>query len=120
MDEFDSLVLRAGFNDAWVWTAESTHYLRDQWSRATQRLMGHPSSHGTRMHLYINGRYWGLYNPVERPDAAFSAAYVGGEEEEWDALNPDGAVDGTTAAWALRDRFETFARPTKSGATRPS
>jgi hypothetical protein len=51
------------------------------------------------MHLYINGIYWGLYNPVERPNASFSATYYGGEKEEWDALNTSAVVDGSDDAW---------------------
>ncbi|MCP4192785.1 MAG: hypothetical protein GY768_19395 [Planctomycetaceae bacterium] len=97
--DFDTLVLRAGFNDSWVWTPESTHYVRDQWTRDTQRLMGHPSSHGTYVHLYINGLYWGMYNPSERPDASFSESYFGGDESNWDALNSGDPVDGTDDAW---------------------
>ena len=99
VDEFDTLVLRAGFNDAWVWTPTSTHYVRDMWTRETQRAMGHLSSHGTFMHVYINGRYWGLYNPSERPDAAFLASYFGGDESEYDALNVIDPVNGTVEAW---------------------
>lgn len=103
--DFDTLVLRAGFNDSWVWTPESTHYVRDQWTRDTQRLMGHPSSHGTYVHLFLNGHYWGLYNPSERPDASFSAEYVGGDEENWDALNVDSPVDGTADVWRQLTRL---------------
>ena len=51
------------------------------------------------VHLYLNGLYWGLYNPVERPDAGFSEKYHGGKKEDWDALNQDSAPDGNRAAW---------------------
>ena len=50
--------------------------------------------------LYVNGLYWGLYNPVERPDTAFSATYFGGDEEDWDGINstqPTG--ESQTTAW---------------------
>ena len=33
--------------------------------------MGHINPHGRFVHVYINGFYWGLYNPVERPEAEF-------------------------------------------------
>ena len=42
------------------------------------------------LHLYINGVYWGLYNPVERPDASFSETNFGGDKENWDAINTGG------------------------------
>jgi hypothetical protein len=51
------------------------------------------------MHLYVNGVYWGLYNPSERPDAAFAADYIGGSKEDWDVLNQDGVTDGNGTAW---------------------
>ena len=47
----------------------------------------HLAGYGSRniwVHLYLNGLYWGLYNPVERPDASFAASYGGGVPEEWD------------------------------------
>jgi hypothetical protein len=37
---------------------------------------------------------------VERPDAAFSATYYGGEKEDWDALNSGAVVDGGGEAYA--------------------
>lgn len=52
--------------------------------------------------MYINGLYWGLYNPCERPDAAFSASYYGGQKEEWDALHNGGsteAIEGDLKTW---------------------
>jgi hypothetical protein len=36
---------------------------------------------------------------VERPDAAFSASYYGGDKDTWDALNQDSVPDGTADAW---------------------
>jgi hypothetical protein len=100
-DRFDTITLRADANDMWniFPTAQYALYSRDMWTRATQRAMGQPSSDGNRVHLYINGIYWGLYNPTERPDAAFAAAYIGGDKDQWDILNSGVAVDGDTAAW---------------------
>ena len=81
-DRFDTIILRNNYNDGWQWSGAEDHaqYLRDEWSRATQLAMGQPSSHGTYVHLYINGIYWGLYNPVERPEASFASSYLGGNE----------------------------------------
>jgi hypothetical protein len=85
---FDTLILRGGANDAWNdWGRESTQYILDEFMRRTQLAMGWPSPHGTFVHLYLNGLYWGLYNIVERPTEPFCAAYFGGDEEEWDATN---------------------------------
>ena len=46
------------------------------------------------MHLYINGLYWGIYNPIERLDTSFFANHVGGYEKDWDIVK-DRAVDNT-------------------------
>ncbi|MFV2067450.1 MAG: CotH kinase family protein [Pirellulales bacterium] len=100
-DRFDTIVLRGSYNDGWLHPASvsSAQYIRDQWSRATQRAMGNPSARGTWMHVYINGVYWGLYNAVERPDASFAASYLGGDKEAWDALSHGGLISGTRDAW---------------------
>lgn len=103
-EKFDTITLRARFNNAWYFPYNSAkryqaQFARDQWARETQLLMGQPSAHGTHVHLYINGLYWGLYNMHERPDASFAATYFGGDKEEYDALNSGNAVDGDTVAW---------------------
>jgi hypothetical protein len=103
VSRFDTIVLRAGANDAWNnWSAGSNaQYILDEYMRRTQTAMGQVSPHGTFVHLYINGLYWGLYNPVERPMASFCASYYGGDKEDWDALNsgtPTG--ESKTATWS--------------------
>ncbi len=97
--EADSIVLRANGNDAWKWGGSATQYIRDAFAMGTMRAMGNVVSHSTFAHLYINGHYWGVYNPAERPDAAFSATYHGGATESWDALNQDSVPDGNADAW---------------------
>jgi len=98
---FDTIILRAGANDGWNnWGKANTQYIVDEYMRRTQLALSEPASHGTFVHLYINGLYWGLYNPVERPEASFAAEYFGGEKEEWDALNSGSATgDSNTASW---------------------
>jgi len=88
-DEFDSLILRAEFNDGWQWSGApgQPQYARDEFMRRTQLALGAMGSHGTHVHLYLNGVYWGLYNLVERPDAGFGAAYFDCDSNEWDGLN---------------------------------
>jgi len=98
-DEFDNFILRANSNDAWPYGGGNALYVRDAFAMDTVRAMGNLASHSTFVHLYINGFYWGLYNPVERPDAAFSASYRGGDKDTWDAINQDSAPDGNYDAW---------------------
>ncbi len=96
---FDGFVLRANSNDAWPYGGGGALYIRDAFAMETARSMGMIVSHSSFAHLYINGLYWGLYNPVERPDAAFSATYRGGNRDNWDSINQDSAPDGNYDAW---------------------
>ena len=105
VSEFDTIILRAGFNQSWVHDNGNgdnrfrAQYVRDQWAKDTQRAMGHAAAHNEYAHLYINGLYWGLYNPTERPDAAFGAAYFGGDKQDYDAINAGKVIDGNHDAW---------------------
>ncbi len=119
VEEFDFIAFRPIFNMSWVRTdnsgplnnanadgAERLHaiYVRDAFTRESQLAMGQPSAHGRFVHLYINGVYWGLYNPCERTDGAFAASYLGGEKEEYDAIFSDSSTiarahDGDKNAW---------------------
>ncbi|MHC4735243.1 MAG: chitobiase/beta-hexosaminidase C-terminal domain-containing protein [Planctomycetota bacterium] len=101
VDEFDTIILRGGANDAWNnWGDADTQYIVDEFMRRTQLALGHPSGHGTFVHLYVNGLYWGLYNPVERPQSSFAANYFGGPKEEWDTNNSGNPCgESSTATW---------------------
>jgi hypothetical protein len=85
--EFDTLVLRSVFSDSFtdVVTRGAT-YLRDMLVRDAHKFGGRIDTHGAFAHLYINGMYWGLYNPSERPDANFQAHYFGGSSSDYDVL----------------------------------
>ena len=100
---FDTVILRADFGNTWLHPSRRgrtrAQYSRDQWARDTQLAMGRLSSHGTFVHVYVNGLYWGLYNLIERPNAEFVSSYLGGEEEEYDVLNSGEAIDGNRASW---------------------
>jgi hypothetical protein len=103
--EFDRLILRAGGNDQLRANSAGRQvdrapqgvkasYLTDQLARDSQIAMSEYGPHGTFVHLYLNGLYWGLYNIVERPDASFTSTYYGGEKEDWFAVNHDGDISG--------------------------
>ncbi len=105
VERFDSVVLRSQGSRGWqdFRDPEQAQYLRDAFARDTARDMGKTDGHATYVHLYLNGLYWGLYNPVERPDADFGAEYFGGEPEDYDAINrrttTNEAIDGTLDAY---------------------
>jgi hypothetical protein len=101
--KFDTIVLRSNSQDGWVYSTERNRmgqFVRDAWARETHRRMGHASPDSNWVHLFINGLYWGVYNPTERPDSAYSESYYGGEKENWDAIkNHEEVLDGDLTAY---------------------
>jgi hypothetical protein len=100
-DRFDTIVLRAGANDGYAWDGARTteQYTRDEFGRRLHALTGNVSPHGMFVHLYLNGIYWGLHNPVERPDDSFSAVYHGGDKSNWDTIDSGEIKSGSAGAW---------------------
>lgn len=116
VSRFDNIVLRACFTDAWPtrysdqtlipggmgtrYRPEDSLYLRDVWMKESLRDMGHVSGRNDFVHLYVNGLYWGLYNPTERLDAAFFSQHLGGLEADWDVMRDfSELLDGTPDDW---------------------
>ena len=95
-NEFDRIVLRGGNNRAWSrnWNEDRTAFTRDEWFRQSQIAASGIGSHGTFVHLYVNGLYWGLYNPIERPDESFTSTYLGGNKDDWFAVSHAGIRSG--------------------------
>jgi hypothetical protein len=128
VDVHDVIVLRScGFVDGWagryadagIYTStetgetfrglryrpENTCYLRDVWVKESFSDMGWSASRSAYVHLYINGLYWGLYQPSERLNAAYFQGLYGGEEGAWDVIvgednnGPPVIVDGSGVGW---------------------
>lgn len=128
VDVHDAVVLRsAGFVDGWAgryadnglytnaetsevfrglrYRPENTCYLRDVWVKDSFRSMGWVSSRSAYVHLYINGLYWGLYQPSERLNASYFNQHLGGPEGAWDVVvgednnGPPVLVDGSLTDW---------------------
>jgi hypothetical protein len=124
----DKIVLRScGFVDGWAgryaddglytstetgetfrglrYRPENTCYLRDVWVKESFRAMGWDASRSEYVHLYLNGLYWGLYQPSEHVDASFYSLLHGGPEGAWDVLvgednnGPPVVVDGSVNDW---------------------
>jgi len=98
VDRFDTVVLRSVFNDGYGWQGDDNNlreqlYVRDLWFRETQLAMGQPAARGNWAHLYVNGQYWGLYHPSERPDADFAQETIGGDNDNYDTINHGGVID---------------------------
>ena len=105
-NEFNSLVLRAGYNYSWIKNQlteqrSNAQYLQDPFAKASQRALGQISPHEKFVHLYLNGLYWGLYNVSEKLTNDFMESYLGGEEDDWDVVKDHGGqVDGYWTAWS--------------------
>jgi hypothetical protein len=105
VDRFDSIVLRSQGSRGWqdFRDPEQALYVRDAFARDTARDMGKTDGHAVFVHLYLDGLYWGLYNPVERPDARFGEEYFGGDDADYDAINrrttTNEAIDGDLVAY---------------------
>jgi hypothetical protein len=104
--KFDTLVLRADYNNSWVHWDRSAQLraqrTRDAWMKDSHRAMGWLAAHNRYVHLFLHGLYWGVYDFTERPDANFAAAYLGGASEDYDVINESDAKDGTL------DRFNVM------------
>lgn len=98
----NQLVLRGGFNDTWTYDRdmqrETAIYVSDQAARNLFLDMGHASSCGVFAELYLNGEYWGLYNPSERYENQWFAERFGGPEE-WDVIAGGETNDGDGREW---------------------
>jgi hypothetical protein len=108
---FDTLSLRCEHGYAYAdphpaslrsqFTAVRDVFCRELWSKA-----GFASTRSNYAHLYLNGRYWGLYQTQERAQEDFGASYFGGKPEEYDAVAATGlpqlrmeATSGDLTAW---------------------
>ena len=104
VESFDSIHLRAMYNNSWIHWGSSQRprgtLIRDQWMRDSLLAMGQDDAgEGTYMHVYIDGLYWGVYNVHERMEAAHYAAYNGGDENDFDALNGGSPIDGDLTSY---------------------
>lgn len=103
VESHDDIVLRADFNFNWRhWDANQrlrgTH-VRDEWLKSSFRDMGQLASHSGFVHLFINGLYWGVYDPTEQPTDQFAENYLGGLKEEYDVINEGAVKSGNITAY---------------------
>ena len=107
-DEFENIDLRTSQNYSWSFEGGNRDtFVREVFSRDTQRDMDQPYTRSRYYHLYVNGHYWGLFQTQERSEASYAQAYWGGDKEEYDVIKSRGgnggydleATDGTLDAW---------------------
>lgn len=110
VDEFDKIDLRTSQNYSWSFYGDQSNtFLREIFSRDTQRDMGQPYTRSSYYHLFINGTYWGMFQTQERSEATFGKSYFGGSDEDYDVIKVDvgenfdvyhvEATDGTLDKW---------------------
>ncbi len=100
VESFDKLILRSNFNDAFR-TGGNAAYIRDQVIRDLHEDMGAIISHGSWYNMFVNMRFRGVYNVVERMDKDFFESYFPEDGENWDVVKTgDDALDGTTQEWS--------------------
>ncbi len=138
-ESFDKLVLRTGGHDSFTVTTRGTvsdaydlathaSYLRDHFLRQTEAEAGLLTPRSRYVHLCLNGLYWGVYDLLEKPSAAWCQLRQGGEEAEWDVLHhpnierpattgPRVVLDGSGAGWdSLMAEATAAATPTQFAA----
>ena len=101
--ESKRLVLRAGFSETWTVYDSNQHpdatFVRDQTARDLHRAMGHVSSRGNFVNLYLNGEYFGLYNICERIDGPWLERRLGNAQDGWDLLKTSEVKEGDANRW---------------------
>lgn len=94
VESYDSLVLRAGHNDA------INPFITDELMRRLFADTGHASSLGTFVNVFLNGKYQGYYNAVERIEEDWAQSWFGGIND-WDVIAPySEAVEGDIVEWS--------------------
>jgi hypothetical protein len=112
--KFGKLDLGTGSNYGWQRETNYNNgkfntFCRDPFARLTQGALGQINTKSRYYHLYINGHYWGIYYTEERAEAEFGASYLGGDQDEYDAVkcaNHIGgfiteATDGALTTWQM-------------------
>ncbi|HNC96629.1 MAG TPA: CotH kinase family protein, partial [Myxococcota bacterium] len=100
VERFDVLSLRGGNHDTVFYQGARGQHLRNLWMDETQLDQGQLAPHGRFANVYRNGVYHGLYHVRERFNAAMMSEYLGGSEEDYEAINAGSAYDGSGATWA--------------------
>ncbi len=103
--KFDQLELRSGSHDM----AQRGFYMSNIFTDGTMLDMGNLNPHSRFVHMYLNGSYHGMFQLRERWDADMHAAYLGGPDTEYEAVNgnlnvggwaePGDPFDGDGSSW---------------------
>lgn len=113
--QFKELALRNSFQNSWL-SADPTERpggqeIRDEFVRRLHSRMGWLSPRGTFAHLFLNGQYYGIFNPSEVPGDVWQFSYGGCTDDDFDTLK-EGVVTDDESKKAVRDwtAVDAFAR----------
>ncbi len=125
-NSFEKLDLQCSQNYSWSYDPgtspgaayQAYTFMREVVSRDNQRDMGDPYTRSRYVHLYLNGKYWGLYMTQERAGANYGENYLGGNEDNYDVVKSAGssggynteATDGTLVQGTSAAPGSTWAR----------
>ena len=125
VERFKELLLRNPTQDSWLlkWqinTPRGATYVRGGWLQSLHAEMGraasgtpHLQAHRRWVHVFLNGLYWGAYEPSERIDDDFGKSYIfadldydvlkfsGNNDGVLTTAEKEGLTDGDYAAWDL-------------------
>jgi len=107
--KFDKLILDSVNDDSWMSPSsddrDRAKFVQDQFAADLQNLAGGYAPHGTYVHLYLNGLYWGLYYLHEQPDDSFAEEYQGGDRDDYDVVkhSKNTVVSGDSATSHFND-----------------
>ncbi len=114
VSSWNKMVLRADFNSSWRHqngtpgnAANSDNYqrardirCRDAYTKDAFRDMGHLAGHHRYTNLFINGIYWGTYDLAEDQADDFGSSYLGGDANDFDAIDQGTLKSGTWNAYS--------------------
>ena len=118
-DEFDALDLKAGTDfmppGSQYWGLGGL-MMSDYMAHELLRRMGNKDIHARFVHMFFNGKYYGLYVLRERFNQNYMKSYYGGEDTEYEVIDgtyesstwPVGiTAQGTGAQWAETKQVAT-------------
>lgn len=126
VNSFENLDVQTSQNYSWSFDPNTSvgaafqpyTFIREVSSRDNMGAMNQPYTRSRYVHLFLNGKYWGLYLTQERPEANFGQNYLGGNEDNYDVVKSAGssggynteATDGTLAQGTSGAPGSTWAR----------
>lgn len=115
IDSFKRLVLRNSGNDGTVLNRNSLIHFRDGLHQTLLNEMGHPelTSAYRPVSVFINGRYWGVYNARERIDKYFiesNFGYTGDMDLLERAFHFSGNKNAIEGSYKLYNQLDNFVK----------